>query len=34
MTTLVKEREVLHENLAAMGENAISKNNGMFGTWM
>lgn len=34
MTTLVKEREVLHENLQGLGENAILKNDGMFGTWM
>ena len=34
LTNLVKERQVLHENLAAMGENAISKNDGKFGTWM
>jgi hypothetical protein len=34
MTNLVRERQVLHENMQAMGGNAISKNNGMFGTWM
>jgi hypothetical protein len=34
LTNLVKERQVLHENLGAMGDSAISKNDGLFGTWM
>ena len=33
LTTLVREREVLYENLSAMGENAILQNKGIFGTW-
>ena len=33
LTNLTKERETLHENLQAMGENAIAHSGGMFGTW-
>jgi hypothetical protein len=33
LTTLVREREVLHENVSAVGGNAIQQNNGLYGTW-
>ena len=34
MTNLVKERQVLHENLQAMGDSSIDRTAGLFGTWM
>tara|TARA_B100000780_G_scaffold274521_2_gene239688 strand:- start:729 stop:1874 length:1146 start_codon:yes stop_codon:yes gene_type:complete len=34
MTNLVRERQVLHENLQAMGDSSIDRTAGLFGTWM
>ena len=30
LANLVKEREILHENLGAMGESSIQQNNGLY----
>ena len=33
LTNLVREREVLYENVSALGGSAIEQNNGLFGSW-